>query len=161
MSDASHPRPDPAPVVKMFAALGIRRLAELLEAGDLSELGDDVQNYANVAAGWLAPPLTHDGQELRAAAAQYFRGSVLQVLVGAGPDYFEISGEPYLRDDEGHVRAVTMHMLAHWQRLWCLLDDEGAARAFIALVPDEVRAKAEANAGRVWDDSFNDITRRF
>ena len=163
MSDAIHPRPDPAPVVKMFAALEIRRLAELIEAGDLAELGDDddVQNYANVAAGWSAPPLAHDGQELRAAAARYFRGSVLQVLAGDGPDYLEIGGEPYLRDDEGHVRAVTMHLLAHWQRLWCLLADEGAARAFLALVPHEVRVEAEANAGQLWDSSFDDIARRF
>ena len=59
MSDAN-PRPDPAPVVKMFAALEVRRLAELIEAGDLSELGDGRgELHANVvAASWSAPPLT-------------------------------------------------------------------------------------------------------
>ena len=86
---------------------------------------------------------------------------MLQVLAGAGPDYLEIGGEPFLRDDEGHVRAVTMQMLTHWQRLWCLLDDEGSARAFLALVDDQVRAEAEGNAGRLWDEGFDDLARRF
>jgi hypothetical protein len=160
MPDAN-PDPDPELVVTMFAELGIRRLAELIDAGDLSELGDHVQSYANMAASWSAPPLVVDGEELRDAVAQHFGYLVLQVLCGDGPDYVEHDGEPYLRDLEGGERAVTPELLAHYQRLWSLLCDDGAARAFLALVPDEVRAAAEGNAGRLWESSFDDIARRF
>ncbi|MBO0691284.1 MAG: hypothetical protein J2P58_00170 [Acidimicrobiaceae bacterium] len=159
--DPSAPAPDPDFMIAMFAELGIPRLAEHLEAGDLSPLGDSaVSQYCKLAAVWECPPIPF-GEEVttREQVAEHFAALLVQVLSGEGPDYSEIHGEPYVMIGECR-RHVSSGLLAHFQACWKLLSDEGTARAFLALAPQEHRDPALARAGELWNLEFAELIER-
>jgi hypothetical protein len=125
----SAPRPDPEPIVVFFASLGIPRLAELLDAGDLSPISPvSMASYCNVAALWSDPSADEDREEL----ATHFGGLLVHIVATDSPDYFEVDGEPFLRTPDGDM-ALTEAAVTHFQRMFSLLGDEARARQFLAL----------------------------
>jgi hypothetical protein len=145
---------------RFFAGLGLRRLHDLVSSGDLSSLSDfQVENYAKFAAMWDGPPIVLDGTDVRAGARAHFSARLFQVLVGQGPDYTEVDGEPYLDTPDG-PRHVGPDELCHLERMVTLLSDEETARAFLALAPEWARSEAQNRAAQVWDMAFFDIAGR-
>lgn len=155
MSDAIQPWP--AEFDRFFEeSLGLEPLPS--QPGEVELSDAEWRNYCRMAARWGAPRVIHEGSDLRAAVVGYYTHLLVAVMTGderAG--YFEVDGEPYVRDDEGDIK-VTMPMVRHWWWMQALLADREAARAFLAAAPAWAREQAVDHADADWSEAFEDLT---